>query len=170
MNFNKQNYNDYKIDPLESYNVVISTNKYYKTSGDFNSLFYAIDWSFLPEQPYNVHFSYLGGVNNLTGINIANLYIGFGCNNKTYEAGNTVESLNTTFIGVLKPYVLGTTSFLLAEDNTNPPIYLSSRPRNNVFNVSILNNANGLFVPTSGTLAEYKIVLKFIPVKNNLSY
>lgn len=171
MNFNKQNYNDYKIESLESYNVIISTANYVSSNGTFNSMNYAIDWDFLPDQPYNVHFSYLGGVNNLTatGNDIANLFINFGCPNKTFLAGNTVSAINSTFLGVIKPYVLGATSFLLAEDNTNPPIYISTRPSNNLFTVDIRDNLNALFFPTTGTLAPYKIVLKFIPVKNFLS-
>jgi len=169
MNFTKQNYNDKSIDALDSYSVIISTNNYVSSNATFNSLNYAIDWSFLPHQPYNVHFSYLGGVNNLTGANIANLHINLGTNTKTFLAGNKNTFLNSDFIGVLKPYVLGTNSFLLAEDNTNPPIFISDRPSNNDFTVNILNNDGTLFTPATGNLSEYKLTLKFIPVKNFLS-
>lgn len=169
-NFQKMNsFNDKKIDYLDSYNVVLSTSSYYSTSGDNNNITYAFDWSVLPDQPYNVHFSYLGGVNNLTGVNIANLYIDFGANSNTFQAGNNINALNTQFIGVLKPYVLGGSSFLLAEDGTNPPIYISGRPTNNIFTVEVRDNTGALYVPTTGTLAEYRLNLKFIPVKNFLA-
>lgn len=166
MNFTNQNFNDEKIDYSISYNVVISTNDYISSNSNFNSLNYGIDWTFLPDQPYNVHFTYLGGINNLDGTEIANLFIDFGSVGYTYQAGNKINKLTTNFLGVLKPYVLGATSFLLAEDNTNPPIYIGSRPVNNIFTVNILDNQNTLFIPTTGSLAEYKLVLKFIPIKN----
>jgi hypothetical protein len=156
-----------KFGKNESYNVVISTNNYYRSNGSFSSLDYAIDWSFLPEQAYKVHFTYLGGVNNLNGSEIANLFIDLGATTNTYNAGNNVNALTSSFLGVLKPYVLGTSSFLLAEDNTNVPIYINGRPRNNVFTVNILDNENTLFAPVTVNLAEYKLMLRFVPYFEN---
>ena len=160
------NFNDKTIDYAESFNVVIGTGSFFQSLGSFNNLLYAINWDFLPEQAYNVHFTYLGGPNNLTGDELANLFIDFGASNNTYNAGSSVNAVKSNFLGVLKPYILGGSSFLLAEDNTNPPIYLSSRPRNNVFQVTLYDNTGGLFNPTTGALAEYKLMLKFIPAKS----
>ena len=167
MNFTKQNYNDKQIDTYESYNVIISTSSTFGIPTSNNNVDYAIDWSFLPDQPYNVHFTYLGGLNNLDGSKIANIFVNFGCFNNTYSASNVVATPSSSYLGVLKPYVLGTTSFLLSEDNTNPPIYIGGRPRNNIFNISIRDLTDALFTPVSGSLAGYRLNLKFVAIKNN---
>jgi hypothetical protein len=167
MNFTKQNDNDKQIDIYESYNVILTSSKPYETPASNNDVNYAIDWSFLPDQPYNVHFTYLVGLNNLDGSKVANIFVDFGCTNNTYTASNAVSSQNSNYLGVLKPYVLGGSSFLLAEDNTNPPIYIGERPRNNIFNVSIFDLSHTLFTPTSGSLASYRLNLKFVPIKIN---
>lgn len=166
MNFTKQNFNDKQIDIYESYNVILTSSKPYETPASNENVNYAIDWSFLPDQPYNVHFTYLGGLNNLDGSKIANLYVDLGCVNHTYQASNTVANPSSNYLGVLKPYVLGASSFLLSEDNTNPPIYIGGRPRNNIFNVSIRDLSDAFFTPTSGSLAGYRLNLKFVAVKN----
>ena len=169
MNFTKQNYNDKQIDKNESYNVVLNSIITIGASVSFNDVNYAIDWSFLPEQPYYVHFTYFGEVNNLDGNKIASLYVDFGAPSNTYYCNLTTSSTTSQFMGILKPYVLGTSSFLLAEDNTNPPIYLNSRPKNNQFHVQILDNEliPNVFTPTTGNLGAYIVHLRFVPVNNN---
>lgn len=159
--------NDMKFKKNQSYNVVISTTDYIQSNGSFNSLVYGIDWSFLPDQPYKVHFTYLGGVNSLDGSQIANLFIDLGATNNTYVAGSSITSQTSTFLGVLKPYILATSSFLMAEDNTNTPIFISGRPTNNIFTVNILNNQNNPFSPATGFLAPYKLMLRFVPYSDS---
>lgn len=163
MNFTKQNYNDKQIDKMESYNVILTSSKPFVTPTAFNDVNYAIDWSFLPDQPYKVYFTYLGGLNSIDGTKIANLYVDLSCVKNTYIASNDVSSRISNYLGVLKPYVLGTNSFFIAEDNTNPFIYISGRPQNNIFNVQILDLSDALFTPTSGTLSGYRLNLKFVP-------
>jgi len=167
MNFTKQNYNDKQIDIYETYNVILTSTKPFGTPAGNNDVDYAIDWSFLPDQPYNVHFTYLGGLNNLDGSKVANIFIDLGCVNHTYHASNVVASPVSNYLGVLKPYVLGASSFLLSEDNTNPPIYIGGRPRNNIFNISIRDLSDALFTPTTGSLSSYRLNLRFVAIKNN---
>jgi len=80
----------------------------------------------------------------LEDTNLATVYANFNTSNK-FNTSSTQSASSTTMLGFLKPIVLvGSTNtcYFQAEDNTNVPTYLSSRPQNNTFNISIFDNAN----------------------------
>jgi hypothetical protein len=154
----------------QSFNLLINSNNYHTTSGSHNSQEYYFDWSLIPNIPYNVHMTYLGELNDLSTLaELPLVYINFGSSNSTFEAGSTTSSGSSQFVGFIRPERAVTASFLYAEDVTNPPIFLSGRPSNNVFSIQIFNNnaSKTLYTPTTGALASYIMNLKFVPA--NLS-
>ena len=158
----------------ESYTILINSVNYTTSNNGLNSsLNYNFDWSILPDQPYRVHFTYLGEINDLsTGSDIAMIYLNFGCGTNNYVVSTNGYAQTSTFLGYLRPERMVAQSFLYAEDSTNVPIYIKGRPQNNNFTVDILNNANAsplttaiqYFTPSTGVLAPYVLQLRFVPI------
>jgi len=150
---------------MKSYNVILNSVNSIQNGVGYNNCIYNFDWSVLENRAYYVHFTYIGEVNNLDGLSIALVSSDFIGNQNTFQATATSTSSQTSnILGFIKPYILGASSFLLAEDNTNPPIYINSRPQNNIFNVRIINNDGNLFSPVVSELAPYILNLRFVPV------
>lgn len=151
----------------ESFNLIINSSDTITPANPNTTLNYYFDWSQIPNIPYNVHMTYMGELNDLsTGAEIAMVYINLGCKSSVIEC-KQYNACSSEFIGFLRPERYVSASFLYAEDTTNPPIYISGRPTNNNFTVSIQNNVNSLFTPTTGDLNEYVINLKFVPAYQN---
>jgi hypothetical protein len=150
----------------QSFNLMINSKNYYFSSGDNNDQQYYFDWSLIPDIPYNVHMTYVGELNDLSTLaELPLVYIDFNTSQSTYEVGSVATNYSSQFVGFLRAERAVTSSFLYAEDNTNPPIFLSGRPTNNLFTVKVYNNnvPKTLYTPTTGSLAEYIINLKFVP-------
>ena len=157
---------------MESFTVLVNSAEALSNNNAAapnTSLNYYFDWSILPDQPYQVHFTFLGEINDLSaGNDLAMLYLDFGCGTNNFAVKSGSYGANTSnFLGFLRPERLVASSFLYAEDSTNTPIFIKGRPRNNNFTVDILNNASSptYFVPATGNLAPYAIQLRFIPYK-----
>lgn len=162
--------NSSRVVENQSFNLMINSQNYYFSSGNNNDQQYYFDWSLIPDIPYNVHMTYVGELNDLSTLaELPLVYIDFGTSNSTFEVGKVTTNYSSQFVGFLRAERAVTQSFLYAEDNTNPPIYLSGRPINNLFSVKIYssNIPKTLYTPTTGSLAEYVINLKFVPA--NLS-
>lgn len=133
-------------------------------SGTISDGTYLIDWGLLPEKKYRVIWGFGGGtVNQTGGNNVAMLHVELG-QGKIYTAdSNVVRGKNTLCIGVLVPNEEGSTqTFMYGDKNINGPIYLSNRPTNNEFSVSIRNLTGGLWTDSvGGTMQEYIINLSF---------
>jgi hypothetical protein len=152
----------------QSFNLIVNSMNNVSNLSPITSLDYYFDWSQIPDIPYNVHMCYMGELNDLsTGADLAMIYINLGCKQLVYECNQYNTSSSSNFIGFLRPERYVTSSYLYAEDITNPPIYISGRPNNNVFTVQILNNLGAAYVPTTGALAPYVINLKFVPANQN---
>ena len=158
--------NSSRVVENQSFNLMINSQNYHTTSGGNNDQQYYFDWSLIPDIPYNVHLTYVGELNDLSTLTTLPLvYINFGTSQSTYEVGKVTTNYSSQFVAFLRAERAVTASFLYAEDNTNPPIFLSGRPINNLFDVKIFNNniPRTLYTPTTGALAEYVINLKFVP-------
>lgn len=164
------NPNDYSVDKESIYTFVFQSTNGTKTNAlTANEVTYNVDWSVIPDQKYKIHMCYMGEVNNLDGSKIASVYANFGTPTNVYMPLNTttrVAAPSSQFVGFLEMYLLGTNSFLHAEDGTNSPIQINGRPRDDTFTIRILDNNQpaALFTPTTGNLGDYVLTLKFIPV------
>ena len=124
-------------------NVVLNSNN--AVSGATNQASYFIDWAAILDdrKAYRMHWVYVGGANTITGTKIAQVQVDF--QTRQYLNRSSIMGAPTTpTIGCLRPYVFvgsSNTDYLFADDGNNPPVYLDSRPYNNNFTVSILDNA-----------------------------
>jgi len=157
------------INKRQTYSFVFNSLAGVKSGLSANEVKYNIDWSVMPDQPYRVHMCYLGENNNIDGIQIPMVYMDLGCPASVYEAGSPAQRIaaaSSTFLGFIQMYLLGASSFLHAEDDTNAPIYISSRPSNNTPTVQVFNNnvPRTLYSPATGNLADYILTLEFEPI------
>lgn len=162
--------NDLNIDKRDSYTFVFNSKFGNKTAQGANEVGYGVDWSVIPDQPYEIQFSYIGQVNNIDYSSLAQIYADLGTPTNSFFTTNsgTRTSCNTIqYLGVLTTYLIGTSSFFIAECATNPSIYIGGRPRNNTPIIRIYNNANPitLYTPATGALGDYILTMKFMPVK-----
>ena len=137
-----------------------------------NLKIYNINWdTIMPDCPYEVHFTFMCENNQTLLTTIPMVYCDFG-NTNVYEpdsTGGRTIAASSQYMGILKAQGVAAAFFYFSEDETNMPIYLNSRPRNNVFSVRILNNDGTPFVTsTGGNLASYIMTINFYPKFNQL--
>lgn len=135
-------YNIHTMGKKAIYNVILNS---VNGTGTYNAQkTYTFDWSVLPRGKYQVHYSYVGKVNNIDGTKLALISLPLG-SSKTFTAGSSSGAQTTNFLGALSALVIqvGANSNWRADDSTNPPIYLDDRPYQSTFQVDILDG-NGI--------------------------
>lgn len=140
----------------KTYKVVFNADLTGGASNSNQRFFY--DWSKLEQGQYKCSFTWLSGLNGTPAFgNTPGIFIDLGQSN-TYIATpitSRTTSWNPTFIGCLNQNVLTGTissSYLFADLDTNPPVYLQQRPTNNTMTVLIQNL---IAVPT--TYANFNV-------------
>jgi hypothetical protein len=156
-------------------NVILNSNNAI-TGSTTQKATYFMDWGSILEDntPYYLHFTYIGGKNTIDGTNLATIYADFQTSNK-FNTSSSQFASSTQMLGFLKPIVfVGASNFgyFQAEDNTNVPTYLTSRPQNNNFAISIFNNANppALYLDQTAVPANpaaYILILSFRKVEKD---
>jgi len=151
-------------------NVYLNSNN--KISGTNNNATYNIDWGSVLKNNtrYRLHFTYMGGMNTFSAAmtnKIACIYSDIQTSSNRMSSTN--GAMTTQMMGYLKiqqvqPNV--NAGYLTAEDNTNVPMYLDSRPLNNTFTISILDNqaTPALYLDVNASPAvpgNYIMVLSF---------
>lgn len=164
--------NDVQLKPF--YTVVVnSLQTATRTGTGANICSYRFDWTQIPDCPYEVHFTYIGELNNVDYSSLPMVYAEFGVQSNVYEAKASNAVQMSQYLGFLETYLVGASSFLHAEDGTNTPIYLAGRPSNNQFNIKILDNAGNPYTAAGATaLNEYILTMNFYPrinVNNSMS-
>ncbi len=141
-------------------NVILNSNNALAGSTNSNAT-YNIDWGAIlkPNTPYHLHFTYVGQVNTFTAATkLAQISMDFVMENYL-NTSSTYGAPTTTHVGTLRSFYLnGTSNYLFADDNNNPPVYLQNRPYNNIFKVHVLTN--------DATPVEWKDNAA-VPVANN---
>ena len=133
------------------YNFVLNSN--FGTGAPTTSTKFFVDWSIMPEGEYKVSFTFTSAVTatDLGSTTNACLYldVGQGSTSMIEASPSDITYANIgqrgSFLGCLRPtgYQVGTTTptdyltFLYADVNTNPPVYIFTRPRNNQVSVDI---------------------------------
>lgn len=131
--------------------------------GANNQRQYFIDWAKLPQGKYKVHFTYNGGLNNLSGDKYAFITIDCGAVCEAHYINGTGD-LGMPILGILRVNTIKNTSAsLYADDGTNESIIFDSKPSSNITTISVYSNATGnplLFTDdVSGALADYFLYL-----------
>lgn len=146
----------------KSYNVVLNSTNKISAGASLADCRFGMNWGILPDGEYEVHFTFISKVMNLSTTDIACINVNLGSSN-VFQAGSHTSANTINFIGVAKPYLVGTSSYLLSEDSTNPPLFLNGRPRDNYIDVLINANDNiTAFTPTTGSMADWVLQLQFI--------
>ena len=130
------------------YNFCLNSNFGGNTPVTSSSFF--IDWSVMPEGEYKVSFTFTSSVASTDILITTNavVYLDLGqASTSIIESSNALSgnAYRCGFLGCLRPtgYQVGTVTptdyltFLYADTNTNPPIYILNRPRNNQVSVDI---------------------------------
>jgi len=145
----------------KSYNVVLNSTNKISSGASLSDCRFGMNWGILPEGEYEVHFTFISKVMNLSTTDIACINVNLGSSN-VFQAGANTSANTLNFIGIAKPYLVSTTAFLLAEDNTNPSVFLNGRPRDNYIDVIINANDNvTLYAPTTGAMLDWVLQLQF---------
>jgi hypothetical protein len=146
----------------KSYSVVLNSTNKISSGASLSDCRFGMNWGIMPEGEYEVHFTFISKVMNLSSTDIACINVNLGSSN-VFQAGTNTNANTVNFIGIAKPYVVSTTSYLLSEDNTNPPIFLNGRPRDNYIDVFINANDNiTAFTPSVGAMLDWVLQLQFI--------
>lgn len=151
------------------YTIVLNSQQAYATAGTgANTKTYNINWAaIMPDDcPYEVHWCFLSETTNIAYNTLPLVFIDFNGASNVYSGSNLLANTSaptSQYMGFVKSYITGANAFFHAENMTNMPIYFNSRPNNNVFTVRILNNDNppSPYVPTTGVLGEYLLILNF---------
>lgn len=145
----------------ETYTIVLNSNL---SSGTVNQATFNFDWSVIPNRSYTVHYSYNTSNMSLTTGKVctisSNLFSGSNTFIATSQTSRTASS-SINFLGIAYPYIYGAVSSLHADDSTTPHIFISTRPTNNQFTISIETaDATPIDYPSLGA---WVLVLQFRP-------
>jgi hypothetical protein len=153
------------------YNFCLNSNFAGATPTTSSTFF--VNWSVMPEGEYKVSFTFTSVATSSDLTNTANavLYLDLGQASTSIIESSVALSNNTYrggFLGCLRQssFSSGNTAatdhitFLYADTNTNPPVYILTRPRNNSVNVDIHTSStttNTNFSP----IGAYVLTLSF---------
>lgn len=116
------------------------------------------DWGVLPDCPYKVRFSFSVRDQTLTNTTVANIFMDLGQFLPQASANGATPRID--YLGSLTYSGTGTSKHLFATVDDNPPIYLNTRPTNNVVQIDIFNNT--VAEQTYGILNnQYTLCLSF---------
>lgn len=152
-----------------TYNVIFNSNF---ASGATASSRYYVDWTIMPEGEYKVTFTFtsVATATDLDNSINACLYLDLGqSNTSVIEASPTnstyaLVAQRSQFLGCLRPTEITIMNdyitYLYADINTNPPVYLFCRPKNSAVTVDIHTSSvttTTNYAPTSA----YVLTLSF---------
>ena len=158
----------------KSYNVLLNSNacNSQTVANSNDNKGYTVDWSaIMPQGEYNLTFNFMAEVNNvdLGPLNTPLIFATFMPSSGNYQTHPLNTAHSSRVLGYLKPYNTTATSYYTADVNTNPSIYLKSRPSLNNFVINILDNSepavnfydNGALTPMN----SYILILRFELIK-----
>ena len=165
------NHNEMNEMKKRIYNFVLNSNFGGRTPVTSSTFF--VDWSVLPEGEYKVSFTFTSALagTDLTSTVNAVIYLDLGqASTSIMEASAALSSsaIRGSFLGCLRQtgYAIGTTTptdyltFLVADLNTNPPVYIFTRPRNNQVSVDI-HTSSTTTTTNFSPIGDYVLTLSF---------
>jgi hypothetical protein len=166
------NNNHNQITKKRIYNFCLNSNFGGRTPATSSS--YYVNWSILPEGEYKVSFTFTSTATPTDLMNDTNavLYLDLGQASTSIIESSVALSANAYrggFLGCLRvsSYGIGDTGSLVyyltslnADTNTNPPVYILSRPRNNQVSVDIHTSSTSTTTNYS-PIGDYVLTLSF---------
>lgn len=123
-----------------NYDVVLKSISGTKLNGtNTNQLSFTFDWSVLDDKPYELSITFLSDAFTTTTTTcssaiLTDLFLG-----NSYTTTTTESAPYSSIIGLIGSETGASgVSYLRAESQSNDPIYLTGRPRQNKFTVSII--------------------------------
>lgn len=146
--------------------VVVLKSSAGSNGGSHNAITYQFDWSVLEDVPYDVCFSFASDTMTTTAATVNSIVATDLFYGSAYEASTSQVAKTSNSLGLIYGVTGGTgTSCLVADKDSNPPIYLPGRPRQNSFTVN-LYQLNGSTLNTVFTSSiNYCLILHFKPHK-----
>lgn len=138
------------------YNVVFQSAIPSQTT--VGEIFY-YDWGQMPEGEYKVTFCFTSAIATLVNTTIANIFVDLG--QGTPIASVDGSCYKSHYLGMLRPTATGASSYLFADLNGNPPIYLMNRPNNNRVFVQIHANTGTFETNYSPVPGAYTLCMSF---------
>jgi hypothetical protein len=147
--FSKSYFLSLKYMVKKCYTVVLQSTIPNAATTQFESFFY--DWSQIDEGQYQVTFAFMSGQGTApTNLYAVNVYVdlGQGAYTQVASSANTATTgqvYSPSYLGTLEYGYIGTNApssltYFFARPNSNVPIYLEQRPRNNLITVSLYTN------------------------------
>jgi hypothetical protein len=98
------------------------------------------DWGVLPDKPYKVTFSFVSIIQSITAGTVGNIFLDLG--QYTPQASVNGNPARAGYLGSIKWTITGglNNKCLFASVDDNPPIFLSTRPHNNIFKILFYDN------------------------------
>lgn len=150
----------------QSYNIILNSQKGTQLNGFNTSIQYNFDTNIIPIGDYNLSYAFTSKSNNITsGCDIALIQLDLG-QNLVYAPATQFGATASKILGFVQPVVMGSSTFLIADNSTNPPIFISwNRPNNNLI-VNIFRPDLITYWKDSSLadLSGYVLILKLIPV------
>lgn len=157
----------------KNYNVVLNS-QFCTTDSTGNANTnknYYIDWSaILPDKNFKLTFNFLSEANYITNMLFVPIVTIDVLNQGNIDiCQSTYQATSSNILGLIFPTNLDSTTklgYFRADRNFNNPIYLA-RPRQNLFNVRIINNNKppDFWVddstPTAQPISSYVLILSF---------
>jgi hypothetical protein len=153
------------------YNFCLNSNFGGNTTITSSTFF--VDWSIMPEGEYKVSFTFTSAITatDLGNTTNAVIYLDLGQASSSIIEPSAALSANTYrggFLGCLRQasYATGAAAlsdyitFLYADINNNPPVYILNRPRNNSVSVDINTSATSTTTNFS-PIGAYVLTLSF---------
>ena len=164
-------FNNNIITKKRIYNFCLNSNFGGRTPVTSSSFY--VNWSVMPEGEYKVSFTFTSALasSDITITTNAVLYLDLGqASTSIIESSDALSSnaYRGGFLGCLRPtgYIVGGLTptdyltFLYADTNTNPPVYILNRPRNSQVSVDIHTSSTSTNTNYS-PIGDYVLTLSF---------
>jgi hypothetical protein len=118
-----------------------------------------IDWSRLPNKPYNLTFTFFTSGTNVLITPLINIFVDLG--QQSQMAVSSLDSQVCGRAGYLGKLIWsggGVNNSLRALLNENPPLYLEGRPTQNTVRVELIKN-DGTYQPYTAIVSGYTLQL-----------
>jgi hypothetical protein len=123
------------------YNIVLNSANAY--GADVTNLKFFVNWARFEEGRYKLTVNFISGLITTTNATLCQIFTDM-CQTDTFFGENpytTNSQFNSfAYLGTCQFTGTGANNVLILDNNCNFPIYLSHKPQNNLFTVSLLNN------------------------------
>ena len=143
------------------YNVVLDSNYVYVAGATNSSNQYYVNWDgLMPGKPYKVSFSFITTTEIAADVALMGVMVNLGCND-TYVYRSNGSMTTSNFLGFLELKDSANFHYYMANQTTNPPLYIPSRPFVNQITVQLTNGIDNTSYYSTPQVNAYILTLHF---------